>query len=275
MNDEEEIEVQDGGILELSYRGWDMVNASIFTYSQSIVDLDLSFNCLVDLPAGIGKFRNMTKFNCSCNHLKSLPPEIGRLRKLTILKANGNNLCNLPDEIGLCISLREINLTENNIISLPDSIGDCISLKMLKVRNNDLNTLPLTLSNIKSQELTIDCENNNNLEMIPASMRCDSNTILWILGFLYEKTTLIKLIQQTSMEMSIKVKAHNEMIVLQRANIESLTLERDALLKELASVKHYMIARRMVWKCKAKMTQFINFCEKMLPRSSKISMEYS
>lgn len=274
MDDEEEIVLNDDGILELSYRGWERVSPLIFPFARSILHLDLSFNCLVELPDAIGTLCNLQNMNVSCNHLKSIPHSLGRLRRLISLKANGNKLTSLPDEIGSCVSLKTVNLTENQITHLPESLGDCISLMRLDLQNNNLNSLPLTLSKIDTKDLTIDCSNNPRLKIIPEEMRADSETIRWIISFLYEKKKLIDTIEQTTIEMSMVAKSNEDTISELNVEVERLQHEKELLLEERESIRYFLRIREWGRRCNKSMKKLVELCEEMFSRTSKPSMEY-
>jgi Leucine-rich repeat (LRR) protein len=274
MEDDDEIVLNDDGILELSFRGWETVSPSIYPYSRSIIHLDLSFNCLVELPDEIGTLCNLQSINVSCNKLQSIPHSIGRLRRLTSLKAEGNKLNNLPEELGSCISLKSIHLAENQINNLPESLGNCISLAMLDLQNNNLNSLPLTLSKIDTKDLKIDCSHNPNLKMIPEEMKSDSETIRWIIMFLYEKKKIIDIIEQTTIEMSQVAKSNEHTISEYNAEIEKLRTEKDFLLEERESVRCFIKFREWTRSCNRSFKMYMAFCEKMFSRSSKPPMEY-
>ncbi len=65
------------GKLELTYRGWTLVDDSVWTMGRELVILDISFNSILELPPELGDLTRIEHFNCSCNNLTVLPATIG------------------------------------------------------------------------------------------------------------------------------------------------------------------------------------------------------
>ena len=55
------------GKLELTYRGWTIVDDVVWTMGRELVILDVSFNAVTDFPPEIGDLMLLREFNCSCN----------------------------------------------------------------------------------------------------------------------------------------------------------------------------------------------------------------
>ncbi|MEL6441408.1 MAG: leucine-rich repeat domain-containing protein, partial [Cyanobacteria bacterium J06621_8] len=89
-------------------------------YQEGATELNLSGMELTELPAAIGKLKNLTKLVLGkfekgdgqwiANKLANLPAEIGQLTNLSELYLDGNSLSSLPAEIGQLTNLSELYL---------------------------------------------------------------------------------------------------------------------------------------------------------------------
>eukprot|EP00957_Ditylum_brightwellii_P097131 7397336-Ditylum_brightwellii.AAC.1 len=100
MDDDDELLPNEDGYLDLKYRGWTEIDDAIWSLSERLVTIDISFNGITTVPETLGSLTQLKELNCSCNNITSLPRSIGRLWNLKILKANGNQLSKIPEEIG-------------------------------------------------------------------------------------------------------------------------------------------------------------------------------
>ena len=62
---------------------------------SSLVDLDLSGNCLESLPPQLGQLGHLTSLTVASNRLTSLPGELGNLSELQALNVANNLLTSL------------------------------------------------------------------------------------------------------------------------------------------------------------------------------------
>ena len=109
--------------------------------------LDIRLNRLEELPAGIGRCKNLRTLRVAHNNLKSLPPELIELNGvLTTLEAGHNNLKRLPACISKISSLKVLQCHSNGLLELPVDIGLLSNLEELTVKNNKLSQLPLSIS---------------------------------------------------------------------------------------------------------------------------------
>jgi len=166
------------GLLDLSNRAWVNLDPVIWTYSLSLVVLDISYNHIEILPPQIGELVLLKEFRASFNKIGVIPSEMGNLRRLRKLYLNSNRLRKLPSELGRLEMLEEMILSENAIDELPQTIELMANLRVLKLANNRLRVVPNELSEIVTLE-DVDCSNNPDLDMIPARWRGDTDSVLF------------------------------------------------------------------------------------------------
>jgi Leucine-rich repeat (LRR) protein len=168
------------GKLELSYRGWTLVDDVVFTMGRELLVLDISFNAITELPPELGDLVLIKELNCSCNHLKEFPKQLGKLRNLRYLKCNGNKLVRLPEEIGQCTQLRKVVSGENLIQAVPLSLSKLTYLEELHFCNNRLTVFAPVIGLNKSLKI-IDLGNNPDLKhMIPVKLQGNTEFIVWM-----------------------------------------------------------------------------------------------
>lgn len=130
-----------------------------FGLLQSLVNLNLSGNGLHELPDSIGSLSQLKTLDCSCNKLRSLPNSVGNLIELSSLDVGTNQLTSLPESIGSLPMLENLRVTSNQLTSLPDSIGQLNRLSSLLVRNNKFTDVPAQLSRLSSLQKLNLCDN--------------------------------------------------------------------------------------------------------------------
>ena len=91
---------------------------------------------------------------------------------------NNNKIKVIPEDIGQLENLEDLILSENSIEEVPVSVSLMSNLKIFKLANNRLRNLPFEIADILTLE-EIDCNNNPNLEIIPAKWRGDSESVLF------------------------------------------------------------------------------------------------
>lgn len=89
---------------------------------QSLQKLELDFNNISDLPASIGKCRNLRFVSISNNRLKSLS-DINGLYKLAALNISRNQITQI-ENVGPFLSITEIDISHNCLEFIPQ--GACI-----------------------------------------------------------------------------------------------------------------------------------------------------
>jgi len=274
--EDDDVVIDDVGQLDVRYRGWTQLHASILTFASKLVVLDFSFNNIQSLPDQFGNLRRLTHLNCSCNQLDNLPLSVGKLKRLKVLKANGNRIINLPDTIGDCINLETLNLSENQLKILPETLGNCVSLASIQLQNNDLLQLPLTLAGLKDTIKDINVKNNQNLRMIPKKVHGSSQVIMWILSIHYENYKELNEIREVTREIGWQIKVDEENIAFARVQIEKLNEERTCLILERESIKHFLLARTLTERCRVRTKVYLSHCRNLIDRRApKISYSTS
>jgi tRNA A-37 threonylcarbamoyl transferase component Bud32 len=142
----------------------------IFNLADTLEILDLSGNCLTDLPEDLPRLHQLKVIFCSNNLFKHLPPVLGKCPNLTMVgfKANqinkvessafppllqwliltDNQIDTLPDELGNCSHLQKLMLAGNKLTSLPTSLKRCVNLELIRFSSNCLTKFPSQLLNL-------------------------------------------------------------------------------------------------------------------------------
>lgn len=214
------------GALNLSNRAWINLDPSLWTMSLKLIKLDLSYNHIVEIPSQIGEMIMLKELFASFNKITSIPPEIGRLKRLKKLYLNSNKIKTIPNEIGQLENLEELFLNENALQEIPLTIEKMVNLRILKLTNNKLRTLPYTIADLLTLE-TIDCANNPNLELLPASWRGDTESIIFIC-----KLHQVYSIQMNEMKsVNKEISKHSQLVeqdcLLQKEKLAGLMAEID------------------------------------------------
>ncbi|XP_013406141.1 leucine-rich repeat-containing protein 69 isoform X2 [Lingula anatina] len=155
--------------IDLSYFQLTSCPSRIGYVGAQLSVLNLSNNCLSDLPKEIGFLLGLEELYIQYNGLKELPDSIGNLSKLTELDVKHNSLTSLPDSIGNLSSLNVLNLMNNKLVSLPQTIGQLTSLEVLYASNNNLIFLPEELCDL-SQLNSLHLCGNQSLSILPENM---------------------------------------------------------------------------------------------------------
>lgn len=109
-------------------------------------NLDISNNCLSELPDEIGDLKELSELRMSHNLLQSLPHSIRNFQCLKNFQCSSNRLTTFPDEICQIHELKILNLSGNQIDHLPHQIGELKSLNYLYLESNQLTSLPASLT---------------------------------------------------------------------------------------------------------------------------------
>ncbi len=160
-------------------------------YENNLIELDLSFNQLTQLPTEIIKLKNLatlnlsgnqlthlhpkitelknlSTFNLSGNQLTQLTKEIAELKNLSILNLSGNQLAQLPNEIVKLKYLTTLNLSWNQLTQLPSEIVELKNLTTLNLSGNQLTQLPTEIAELKN--LTTLYLSRNQLTQLPTEI---------------------------------------------------------------------------------------------------------
>ncbi len=84
----------------------DLNNWTDLSVIPNVIELNITYNKLTEIPLKTFKLITLHKFECSFNQLVSLPKEIGQLINLQEFYCYNNKLTSLPKEIGQLINLQ-------------------------------------------------------------------------------------------------------------------------------------------------------------------------
>ncbi len=238
--EDEDCSVNDQGQIDVKYQGWTEINSTIYSYHENVINLDLSFNRLQSLPEEISSLRRLKFLNCENNEIETLPQSLGKLRALRKVKFSRNKITTLPESIGNCLRLTKLSLDNNVIESLPRSLGNCISLEHLSLSNNNLLDLPLSLATLNTCLKHVDVTNNPNLAIIPDKIKGDTEAIMWILTYRYDRTMELRVIRQATIDMGKVMKKNRDEIEGFKQEIKALKIQKKELETERESFFMYL-----------------------------------
>ncbi len=124
----------------------------IFKLADTLEILDLSGNCLSELPDDLPRLKLLKVIFCSNNQFKHLPTVLGKCPNLTMVGFKSNQIVQV-DNKALPPYLRWLILTDNQINQLPEALGDCFQLQKLMLAGNQLTSLPISLNKCTNLEL--------------------------------------------------------------------------------------------------------------------------
>jgi Leucine-rich repeat (LRR) protein len=169
----------ENGILDLHEQQWVTLDAIVWSFTDTMLILNVRKNQLVYLPPDIGGFVLMRELLLGHNLLPSLPPQIGNCKQLRKLDLTHNRLSVLPSELQFCERLEEIDVSFNQLISIPKELGKLKELRILNLRHNQLKSIPDSLCECTKLE-HVNCDGNALLVDIPESLRENTPLVLWI-----------------------------------------------------------------------------------------------
>ncbi|KAL7712002.1 Leucine-rich repeat containing protein [Entamoeba marina] len=136
----------------------------IFFDTPNLIEIDLEFNDIIDIPVTISKMTNLARFNIRRNELTRLPSQITLITTLSNLSLEGNPIEELPSGIDTLPKLREINMSHLSNPKLTFQMKTLKSLKKIYCNGSGVDSLPDSFSELKNLE---ECDfSNNNLEHI-------------------------------------------------------------------------------------------------------------
>jgi Leucine-rich repeat (LRR) protein len=168
------------GVLDLSHNAWSELPDILFTYSTTLLSLDLSMNKLTEVEPDFGKLKCLSSLNLRGNMIERVSPNIGMCIRLKYINLSENRISEIPGSIGNCTLLEEMYLGSNYITTMPGSVGNIIALRILNLQDNALESLPHELGRILTIQ-EIHCGGNPRLTMIPDEMRGTSDLVIWAL----------------------------------------------------------------------------------------------
>jgi Leucine-rich repeat (LRR) protein len=126
------------------------------------------FGLDIEDELSVEKLKTMLELNLSYGGIDELPVEIGLLPKLESLNLDGNNLATLPKSLRYLQNLATLRVKNNQLTEIPAQLGELKNLQYLNLNNNQLTEIPAQLGELKNlQYLNL---NNNQLTEIPKSI---------------------------------------------------------------------------------------------------------
>ncbi|GAB6020266.1 hypothetical protein CHUAL_002984 [Chamberlinius hualienensis] len=159
---------------------------------EELTTLDISYNCLKDVPDQLDEARallvlnlNLIYLDLSDNKLESLPPQMRRLSQLQTLILNNNplghfqlrqlpsltslqvlhmrntqrTLLNLPTYFDPLTTLQDLDLSYNELPRIPDGLFTLTNLKRLNLNKNEISEVPSQIETWKNLEVLYLCRN--------------------------------------------------------------------------------------------------------------------
>lgn len=140
------------------------VPREVLALADTLEVLDLGRGRLTDLPADLGRLRQLRVLFASGNPFPRLPPVLGDCPGLSQLGFRGCGIEAVPAE-ALPRDLRWLTLTDNRIARLPAALGERPLLQKLMLAGNQIAALPDSLSAAGNLELIrLAC---NRLDTLP------------------------------------------------------------------------------------------------------------
>ncbi len=123
---------------------------------------------LSELPAEIGKLKNLSRLYLNSNYLTELPDEISQLKNLTVLDLSSNQLTGLPKGFSQLKNLSILDLNTNHLSELPDEITQLKNLTILDASSNYLRKLPDDFARlVKLDRLDL---SSNHIDIMPEAV---------------------------------------------------------------------------------------------------------
>lgn len=136
----------------------------IYSLAEHLEILDLSNNCLSQLPDDIISLKKLKVIFLGNNKFTVFPTILSKLPSLTMISFKSNQIHTVPENAFPKL-LRWLILTDNKIKKLPKSIGDCAFLQKFPLAGNLIEKLPSEMENCKNLELLR--ISSNKLKTIP------------------------------------------------------------------------------------------------------------
>ena len=119
------------GSLDLSSRSWTRIDPTVWGMGRLLLDLNLSYNRIFDIPSEVGNLE-MLKWYSRSTHTRWL---LNFRYDLRVLRLSFNKIVKLPPAIGKLKRLRELHANGNDIKTIPQDLGN---LQLLEVRTDYL-----------------------------------------------------------------------------------------------------------------------------------------
>ncbi|VDD81718.1 unnamed protein product [Mesocestoides corti] len=155
--------------LDISKCGISELSEDVSNLSE-LTKLSLQHNPLPTLPSGVGLLRNLRFLDISFNCISDLPFTIfDELLRLETLVMDSNKLVSLPSLKGL-VDLHHMSVSNNQLCDFPETITECCKIMTIDVSGNRISELPNclkweNLGNLQRLNLA-----NNKLTFIPEEL---------------------------------------------------------------------------------------------------------
>nr|CAB3499491.1 unnamed protein product [Digitaria exilis] len=109
------------------------VPEEVWDCGPSVRILDVSNNCIKEIPHKIASLKSLNKLLLTANDIddENISWEaLSCLQKLLNLSLSQNRITSLPSSIGDCESLTEVDLSSNLLTELPETFGKLCNLKV-------------------------------------------------------------------------------------------------------------------------------------------------
>ena len=276
MDDNEDLVLTQDGTVDAKYRAWTEIDPQVYSLNDPSTPLttmrvlDVSYNCLHNLPKEIQQLTHLHELNCSCNRITSLPTSLGTLIYLKTFKANGNQLSTLPNEIGQCRNLQSLILSENKLSDIPHAMAKCTRLHTIQLQNNELRQLPVSIGKLYGKIQDMNVLNNPDLQMIPKETRGDSDVVLWILYTHWNQFQKLETIHNAIKDVSELLQYNQDDIDRSKTKILDLKSEKHKLLLERHSVEYYLCAKRKTNECREWTKRTCRFLKRLISKKTPI-----
>mmetsp|Transcript_15957 Transcript_15957/g.21985 ORF Transcript_15957/g.21985 Transcript_15957/m.21985 type:complete len:274 (-) Transcript_15957:1816-2637(-) len=230
MDDEDDLVPQpdEKGAINLSNRAWVNLDPHLWTLSDRIVKLDLSYNHITEIPSQIGEMIMLRELVASFNKIVRIPKEIGTLKRLKKLYLNSNRLKKLPEEVGLLEMLEELIVSENSLEMLPSNVSKMANLRILKVSNNKLKKIPYDLAELLTLEV-IDCANNPELSAVPLKWQGDTDSVLFTCRLHRDYSVQLEEVTKSNNELSKHSQFMEQENLIMKERVMNLQTEIDEI----------------------------------------------
>eukprot|EP00040_Diaphanoeca_grandis_P034895 m.218004 g.218004 ORF g.218004 m.218004 type:complete len:584 (-) comp33248_c0_seq1:45-1796(-) len=122
------------------------IPVQVFQFGNTLLELDVSFNKLSNIPGAVGGLRKLKKLDCRNNALCDLPQELTQLSSLCEVVISGNRFTAVPRILYGMPSVEIIIATDNQIGNIDvDGLAELPKLRCLDLTNNNIATVPAEL----------------------------------------------------------------------------------------------------------------------------------
>jgi Leucine-rich repeat (LRR) protein len=168
--------------LDLSHKGWIVVDNKVWDAGARIRKLNLAHNRLVDFPRAVGLLYMLETLDISHNEIIRIPVELGKCTRLKKLDCSHNHIEELPLEMSNCTRLEELNVAHNRLQEVPAFVATALRhLHKLDLQDNRLVRLPLEFGEAE-QLHDMNVMENEGLTTVHPAARSNAKLIKWSCG---------------------------------------------------------------------------------------------